>query len=65
MLIFGVQSWSKQRFFMIFENVLKQVKHKNNFHFNMRKIEEKFSTGPQYINVLVIGFKEIGVVSIG
>ena len=31
----------------------------------MRKIDEKFQTGPQYINVLVIGFKEIGVVSIG
>ena len=31
----------------------------------MRKIEEKFPTGPQNINVLVIGFKKFGVVSIG
>ena len=31
----------------------------------MRKIEETFLTAPQYINVLVIGFKEFGVVSIG
>ena len=31
----------------------------------MRKIEEKFLTGPQYINILVIEFKEIGVVPIG
>ena len=31
----------------------------------MRKIEEKFLNGPQFINVLVIEFKEIGVVSTG
>ena len=31
----------------------------------MQKVVEKFLTGPQYINILVIEFKEIGVVSIG
>ena len=31
----------------------------------MRKIEEKFLTGPRCTTILVIGFKEIGVVSIG
>ena len=31
----------------------------------MQKVVEKFLTGPQYINVLVIEFKEIGVVPIG
>ena len=34
-------------------------------NFNMQKVVEKFLTGPQYINILVIEFKEIGVVSIG
>ena len=31
----------------------------------MQKVVEKFLTGPQYINILVIEFKEIGVVPIG
>ena len=31
----------------------------------MQKVVEKFLTGPQYINILVIEFKETGVVSIG
>ena len=31
----------------------------------MQKVVEKFLTGPQYINILVIEFKKIGVVSIG
>ena len=31
----------------------------------MGKIGGKFLIGLQYVNVLVIGFKEIGVVSIG
>ena len=30
----------------------------------MQKVVEKFLTGPQYINILVIEIKEIGVVSI-
>ena len=30
----------------------------------MRKIEEKFLIGPQYIDILVIGFNEIGTLSI-
>ena len=35
------------------------------FHFNVQKLVEEFLTGPQSITILVIGFKEIGVVSIG
>ena len=31
----------------------------------MQKVVEKFLTGPQYINIIVIEFKEIGVVHIG
>ena len=31
----------------------------------MQKVVEKFLTGPQHINILVIEFKKIGVVSIG
>ena len=31
----------------------------------MQKVVEKILIGPQYINILVIEFKEIGVVSIG
>ena len=35
------------------------------FHFNVQKLVEEFLTGPQYVTFLVIGFKEIRVVSIG
>ena len=35
------------------------------FHFNVQKLVEEFLTGPQCTTILVIGFKEIGVVSIG
>ena len=49
---------------MIFENLLQQVRHKNDFHFNVRKIGKKFLAGTQYIDNLVIGCKEIGSPSI-
>ena len=35
------------------------------FHFNVQKLVEEFLTGPRCTTILVIGFKEIGVVSIG
>ena len=35
------------------------------FHFNVQKFVGEFLTGPQYLAILVIGFKEIGVVFIG
>ena len=35
------------------------------FHFNVQKLVEEFLTGPPNITILVIEFKEIGVVSIG
>ena len=43
---------------------IKEARHKYNFHFNMGKIGEKYLAGTQYIDILVIGIKEIGTPSI-
>ena len=56
---------SKLRIFTVSLVFINTKLEKIFFHFNMQKVVEKFLTGPQYINILVIEFKEIGVVSIG